>query len=574
LYIYGNSSRGMWSVLEAIYDGPFDTRQSQPQPVILEQPTSALLPVEMKAGDLIVDANGDLKSLEAGVKVLPSGCSSAGCIQTWDGKKALKLDQLKVTFRLLPGLTWSDGAPLTAADSVYSFTVASAPETPVSRRVIDRTVTYQAADERTVEWVGLPGYLPARLDTLFFVPLPKHALEKISPADLLKAPDSNLRPLGWGPYVLESWKPGQSITLHKNANYFRSAQGLPKFDTLVFRFFSQQGKANLEALLAGQCDLVDQTALLDDQLRELVDLSNARKIALVLGQGPEWEHLDFGIRPASYADGLTAGKDRPDFFGDVRVRKAFAACIDRQKIVQTLFFNRAQIPAGYLAPDSALFQPGLAAVPFDPAAGARLLEEAGWQLPPGGGPRLSQGSSGVPKGTPFAVNYATTDTPLRRSVALIVQQSLAQCGIQVTPQFKNLGELFAPGPEGPLFGRSFDLAQFAWDAGSQPACFLYETGQIPAPQNSWIGANITGYTSPAWDAACQQARLSRPGQAGFAAANQEAERLFAEELPVIPLYFRLKIAISRPDLCGLALDPSARSALWNLEAFDTGATCQ
>jgi peptide/nickel transport system substrate-binding protein len=427
-----------------------------------------------------------------------------------------------------------------------------------------------------VEWLGLPGYVPARLDSLFFSPLPKHAWSKYKPAELLTAEEVSRRPLGWGPYVVEEWKAGQSIRLRKNPNYFRAAEGLPKFDVLNFRFFSEQGDANLEAVLQGRCDVVDQTALLDDQLRTLINYANDKKISLLLGQGPEWEHLDFGIRPASYDDGFTAGKDRPDFFGDVRVRKAFTYCIDRDALVKKYFFSRTTVPGGYLPPGHPLYQPVLAALPYDPAAGAKLLDEAGWKDADNNPetPRLSQGLPGAAQGAPFTIVYTVTENTQRRNIAIDIQKNLIQCGISLTIRQLPLGEMFGPGPDGPVFGRSFDLAQFAWDAGSQPQCVLYESSQVPTAKNNWIGANVTGLAGSSLDAACQKARQARPGTAGFASAAQEAERQFAAELPVIPLYYRLKIAVGRPDLCGLALDPSARSLLAALESLDYGTPCK
>ena len=86
-------------------------------------------------------------------------------------------------------------------------------------------------------------------------------------------------------------------------------------------------------------------------------------------------------------------------------------------------------------------------------------------------------------------------------------------------------------------------------------------------------ANISGYSNAGFDSTCEAAYWGLPDQPDYAARSQAAERLFAEELPVIPLYFQLKIAISRPDLCGLDLDLTARSLLWNLESLDYGEGC-
>ncbi|HTX78601.1 MAG TPA: hypothetical protein VMC62_02985, partial [Longilinea sp.] len=112
LYIYKGNGRSMWSVLEAVYDGPIDTRDYQPVPVILQTMPSqqngevTFAPTSVKAGDLVVDANGDLVSLAKGTTVLPSGCTSSSCGVTWDGQSALTMDRMVVTYRLLAGLTW------------------------------------------------------------------------------------------------------------------------------------------------------------------------------------------------------------------------------------------------------------------------------------------------------------------------------------------------------------------------------------------------------------------------------------------------------------------------------------
>jgi len=137
LYAYGGSSRSMWSILEAIYDGPIDTRGYQSEPVILEKLPSladgdaAIITKTVQDGDAVVDVNGNLVALKAGVTVLPAGCSQPDCAVTWDGAAELVMEQLSVRFKLLPGLKWSDGQPLTAADSVFSYSLAADPATPV-----------------------------------------------------------------------------------------------------------------------------------------------------------------------------------------------------------------------------------------------------------------------------------------------------------------------------------------------------------------------------------------------------------------------------------------------------------
>ncbi len=576
LYMYAGNSRAMWSVLEAVYDGPIDMRGYTPVPVILEKlPALAdgdalVQPVDVLEGQAVLDADGNFTYLKAGARYLPSGCSSDACAVTWDGTSPVQMDRLQLTFKLLPGLLWSDGAPLTADDSVYSFELASDPDTPVNKRIVERTVSYTSPDAVTVQWQGIPGYFPQTYEGLFFSPLPRHTWGLLGAADLLKADLSNTTPLGWGPYVIQEWVKGDHITLARNPNYFRAAEGLPEFETLVYRFLGENADSNLEALLVGECDIVDQTTLLEDQLGQVIELQGQRQLLAFVGLGPEVEQLVLGIRPASYDDGFTPGSDRPDFFGDLRTRQAIAYCLDRATLIASLRSGQGQVAVGMVPPASPFYPSDLSALPYDPAQGARLLDEVGWKDSDNNPdtPRVAQGVAGVPDGTPFVIEYATSQASLRLKVADLLIKSLAGCGIQANLNSYNVSDLYAAGPDGILFGRKFDLAQFAWAAARLPSCGLYETGQVPNAANSWLGGNITGFSNAEYDAACQAARASRPGDGSDPVAlYQQVQRIFADQLPAIPLYYDVKLAATRLDVCNFSLDVSARSDLWNLEAI-------
>ena len=112
-------------------------------------------------------------------------------------------------------------------------------------------------------------------------------------------------------------------------------------------------------------------------------------------------------------------------------------------------------------------------------------------------PRESSGINGILNGTVFSVTYNVTQSPLHTSVTDIVVSSLAECGIEVIPQYLPVEDMFAPGPDGLVFGRAFDLAELAWSTGRQPPCFLYDSTEIPSLSNGWLGTkfggvNITG----------------------------------------------------------------------------------
>ena len=227
LYLYGGVSESAWSVLEAVYDGPVDYLSYEPQPVILDgfpdfgNGNAYYQPVSMQKGDLVLNLEGDLAALEPGMRLMPSGCLDSSCAIEWDGSTELQMDQLVMKFKLLEGITWSDGTPLLASDSVYSFRLAADEQTPVSKNLVYRTASYTALDDLTVEWVGIPGFMPERFDSLFWIPLPEHVLGQYTAQDLLSLEISALYPLGWGPYTIEEWVIGDHIQLVKNPNYFR-----------------------------------------------------------------------------------------------------------------------------------------------------------------------------------------------------------------------------------------------------------------------------------------------------------------------------------------------------------------
>ena len=110
LYPFGMLNLAARSVLGAIYDGPIDTFTNGYQAVILEKIPSLengdmqLAAVTVKRGDPVVDADGNLSVLDVGVSVLPSGCVDAACAVNYTGANILQMDQLVVTFRMLPNL--------------------------------------------------------------------------------------------------------------------------------------------------------------------------------------------------------------------------------------------------------------------------------------------------------------------------------------------------------------------------------------------------------------------------------------------------------------------------------------
>ncbi len=583
LFIYNDGSTAARSVRQAIYDGPMDQSGYQNVPVILDRkPSLANQDVRIEAvsvsnGDLIVDAAGSLVNLAQDIAYFPSGCRDASCVLTYPGQGEIQVDQLIVRFSLRPDIDWSDGVQLTADDSQYSYEIARSLYPRVRADLLAHTVSYQAVDALTIEWSGLPGYFDPGYVGFFFTPLPRHALSILPVEELLTSDLVNRTPMGWGPYVITEWVAGDHISLSRNPNYFRSNEGLPKFDHLVYRFM-QGGEQALAALQAGECDFVDETAHLEIFRDQVLSLQQAGKLSSATTSATAWEHLDFGIQ--AYQDPASSQSPPVPWFALKETRQAIAQCIDRQAIINALSPGETQVPASYIPADHPLYSNEVEIYPFDPVAAASSLDSMGW-LDEDGNPdtaRIARGIPGIPDGTAFRPTLIIADDAEKQQLAELLTASLAGCGIQLEVRTGSWDTLFAPGPEGPVFGRKFDLAQFAWISSLEPPCFLYTSAEIPGPYpqypKGWGGANASGFANPDYDQACALARQTLPEMPEYQQANTQAQILFSQELPALPLYWRQKIVAMRPDFCGVQVDPSADSALWNVEQFDYGEECQ
>jgi peptide/nickel transport system substrate-binding protein len=543
-------------------------------PVILEKMPAiddgdaTLEPVEVVPGTLIVDALGNWVSLDEGVRFRPSGCTELYCAQSYEGTEPVEMDSLVLQFRLLPGILWSDGTPLTAADSVYSFKVFQNLYQDITPNWIRYTKSYTALDEQTVEWVGIPGFV-GTFATKFAPPLPEHQLGVIPDDALLTADTSSRIPMGWGPYIIDEWVDGDHITLNRSSNYYRATERLPHFDHLVFRFM-EGGDEAIDALAVGECDLIDRTLLTEADIPRLEKEQEAGVLTYEVQKGTAWELVVFGINTRS---------NRYDFFGSKEVRQAIAMCIDRQLIVDDLLYGVPSVRDTYVPNNHPLYEP-VSRYAYDPEGANALLSSAGWIDLDGNPdtPRTSNGIANVPDGTPLSFTYHVPTDAERPQAALYIQAGLAGCGIGVEILTQDWNSLMTPGSEGILFGRNFEMAQFAWSASVEPACYLFMSDEIPGPYleypKGWGGANLSGYSSLAFDEVCRQAMTSLPGSEAYIESHHKAQVIFTEDLPVLPLYQRIRLVAMRFDFCDFSIDPVANSVLSNVEEFNYGKFCE
>ncbi|MEL7645349.1 MAG: ABC transporter substrate-binding protein [Anaerolineaceae bacterium] len=538
LYRYdGHAGEAKESVFAALYDGPFEVNADGAfaESILSAYPGRenagiSAVPTAVQPGDVVVDAYGELSVFKAGIFVRPSGCESSACAVTWESGE-FQMDQTRVEFQLRPDALWSDGQPLSAQDAVFSYEIAGKAALPGGAWALDRTISFTAENEQTVVWLGVPGFFPRELAPFFWLPLPAHQLESLDPAALEQEPQAARAPLGWGAYRLTSWESSQSMVLERNPYYFGAAEDQPGFDQVRILFVPEREEA-LSKLADGSCDVLDKSYHLETLPKE-------RLSALSASADLHWEdwqpveQLVFGIQPASYDDGYAYwSDDRPDFFSEARTRLAVLACLDPQTLAE-------QVLADWLPDGSDLTRLQLPALNADPAA---LLNEVGWKdldADPAT-PRTAQGITGINEGTALSLRLYTSQSALQQKTAALIVQKLGACDVGVDWQPLPLTELYAPGPEGVLFGRKFDLALVSWLPGSEPLCSLYSAKAVPSVANFWVGTNLAGYSDPAFEAAC---------------ADAEQGDGLAPAYPAAALLPHLSLWVSRPGLAAQENQP-------------------
>lgn len=564
LYLYGDIDRSADLVLAALYDGPIDLLDFEYTSVLLEK-TPALEDGDARVRRVPI-ASGDVylnpesltpERLRTGMPYLPPGCESLECAQAYEGGE-VQLPQMSVEFRLREGLRWSDGEPLSASDSVFSFEIDGHIDTPTPKYLFARTRSYRATDERTVEWVGIPGFLDAEYAGNFATPLPEHVLGSLSPAELLTAPEAAASPIGWGPYQLDEWARGSHLRMVPNPHYGRTDEAPPAFESLVFRFLENEADDALQQVRTGECDVVDQRLIPLDEFAQAQAAADRGELTLVGTLGSVVERIDFNLQPAAAAGG-------PSLVAARTTRRAMVSCIDRDGLVEELLGEFGAVPTTFMPPQHPEQHPAIPPIPYDREAGRELLEEAGWQASEEQGqPRIASGVEGIVDGTPLSLRLNSLANPTAERVADWVAEGWRACGVEVEVEPLSTAELFAAWGEGPVFSREFQAVIWAWPVIASPPCEMFGGWQIPSADLP-LGINATGFQDEVYDRACRSILLNPPNSTAYRQSVAELQEQFAELTPAIPLFVRPKWAAVAPWLCGVAPNASTTTVLWNVE---------
>jgi peptide/nickel transport system substrate-binding protein len=450
-------------------------------------------------------------------------------------------DLTTVTWKLRQGVKWSDGSAFTADDVAFTFSLMADPKTAVStsdaaegvKSVVAKdantvVVTYNAPTPNFYQWgVGTCCYI-----------LQKKQFEAFQGEKLKDAP-GNLKPIGTGPYVVDTFKSGDVVTYKMN-DQFRDANK-PYFKTVTFKGGGDAPSAARAVFQTGDVDYAWNLQVEAGILKPMADTSTKGKLLTVYGSSVERILLNFADPTAS----LGAKRGEPDtkhpFFNGPdgkTVRTALAMATDRKTVAQQIYGDGLAGKAGCNivtgVPDYESTATADFCAKFDTTAAGKLLDDAGWKL----GTDNVRAKGGIK----LNIVYQTTVNAVRQKTQDIMKQNWEKAGFKVELKSVPADVFFTnTSPDG---ANHFWADVEMFTNNSDPDFTNYLNGwtskQAAGSANNWNSANYNRYQNPAFDTLIDSLRTEKD-PAKRASLFKQANDILILDVVIIPVVTRTQV---------------------------------
>lgn len=449
------------------------------------------------------------------------------------------------TFKLRPGLKWSDGQPLNADDFDFTWRLWDNPKFGAASTVGYNQITSDdiSADKLTITFHLKSGFAPFL--SLWTdgggSPLPMHHFASMAPDAILKSKD-NLNPsVTSGPFMMSESVPGDHYTVVRNPNYYRASEGLPHLDKIIFRPIANEDTI-LKDLQAGS---ITSSWFLDVSKTATYKTLTNYKLA-VNPNSSNYEVMIFNLK-------------NPILGKNLDVRKAMAMAIDHNALITTARLGQATpLCTDHGKSLSPGYQADAPCPKFDPAAANALLDQDGWVKGPDG--------VRVKNGQRLEFNYSTTTgKPWRLSDELILQSNFKDIGVKIN--IKNY-------PASTFFGQfmpngQHDLAEFENTYTYDPD----DASVLDCTQQGTNGLNWSFYCNPQM----QQYLKDEQSTADPVARQAAFDKIHGLELtdfPFVVLYSPADQGIAKLTAHNYAPGPQGASETINVwDWWCTGGKC-
>jgi peptide/nickel transport system substrate-binding protein len=472
-------------------------------------------------------------------------------------------DLTQITWKLKPGLLWSDGTPVTSADAKFTWEYCTAEGGGCAQEARYEGIT--AIDTPDDLTIVITFSAPKPNPYQAFVGATSPILQKAQFANCMGAAastcnDQNNMPIGTGPFMVTDFKVNDVVTFAANPNYRDPAK--PAFATLTLKGGGDAAAAAQAVMKTGEFDYAWNTQI-NPQVQEEMKAGGMGQF--VIGFGTLVERIETNLTNPDPAlpegERSTAMHPHP-FLSDLRVRKALSMAIDREVLVQ-IGYGLAGRPTCNIVPAPEMFASDNTDCLKQDMEGAKaLLEEAGWTDSDGDGVRDKDGKK-------LSILYQTSTNPVRQDFQAVIKGWWNELGVEVELKNIDAGVYFGGDAASPDTFQKFyaDVEMYANNFdGTDPEPYLgqYLCDKAPKPENQWQGENINRFCDPAYDALW--AELSKTADLGGRAeiAKRLNDMLTKDSYTVIALVDRGRLSAHSNSLGGVVLN-TWDTELWNAQ---------
>jgi peptide/nickel transport system substrate-binding protein len=469
-------------------------------------------------------------------------------------------DARRITLQLRDGLRFSDGAPLTLDDVLFTFEVHLDARTASPQRdlliVGGSPVQIERAGPRSLRLILAQPYGPRERLIAGFSVLPKHLLGRpfaegnLAAAWHLNTPAAAIA--GAGPFRVQSSSPDGRIVFERNPHYWKrdaSGRKLPYLDSVILTAASGED-TQVTRFRAGEADLIaglsgsSYLALSRSGMQPAPQLTDA-------GASFDYTFLLFNLNPRP---------DGPSWLKSAAFRRAVSLAADRAAMVRLVYHGRATAIHSHVTPARREWTLD-APVPRRSLDEARsVLKSAGFQTGPAG--RLTD-SGGKPVTMSIVVNSAN---PAHAQIAAILQEDLRQIGIEtnVVPlEFRSLVDRV-------MKRRDFDTAVMALRPGDADPVADINVLTSAGTNRLW---NMSGKPLESWEAEIDRLMTGQLGAATYKERKSQFDRvqqILAEQYPFVSLVSPNVLAAARSGLRNFRPAAGEAGALWNADEMYWG----
>ncbi len=549
---------------------------SQEPPTIQDYWATNNLAISTEINGFLTD--GLLNKNDAG-ELIPDIAVSVPSLKNGDYKivkQGNKIVSNSVTYTLNPNAKWSDGKPITTADFQFWLDVQNDPRVPVPTREPYNSATITKVSDKKFTITYKPAYLFADITTPGYAPAHvmqakwnafKTATAKLDAKTQAKAINdqwqqflaqyttaNSLPPVSSGAFKLTQWRPGSSMTMVRNTNYWLKPPGDVKnyAQQVIYRFIPDTNTLRVN-VLSGQVDALATVGISFDQAVELQKSQGNRFKTFFVPSGT-WEHIDLN-KFSSVQKVKDLGLD------DKRVRQALLYALNRESLVQQLYQGKQPVSNSFVNTLSELYKKDVQKYTYDPAKTKALFAAAGWK----------PGSDGIltKNGKKFTINFTTTaGNKIRERVQQILIAQWKAVGVDVRVANQPSSVVFADDFIQHASTGSFDMFMFAWvqdptleDGNLFTAQNQTGESNIPTGDDGYAGQNIGGWNNAKYTALYKQAYQAFDPEARDQLFDQ-MQTIWADEVPALPLYNRANPYIKAPGLVNYTFSAASLYPSW------------